>query len=272
MFTSEEGARRYQETLVPLMFAPSARQLVANAKLPSGAHVLDVATGTGVVARAAAVAVGSTGRITALDATESMLAVARTQPAAPGAAPIEYIHSAIEDAALPAGAFHAAFCQQALQFFEEPGRALAQVRHALRPDGRLHVALWGSEEEHALTMAMQRALLECGLNDFTAFLTKVHRLHNPALVNGILKQGGFIIERQESVNITPDGTWHASDGRRLLDATPLAARLAALPPDQHAALGDACERQLDNYTKDGASRDGELDLHFPATFYIARPA
>ncbi|MDQ1452802.1 MAG: hypothetical protein QOK38_2668, partial [Acidobacteriaceae bacterium] len=115
-------------------------------------------------------------------------------------------------------------------------------------------------------------LLECGLNDFTAFLTKVHRLHNPALVNGILKQGGFIIERQESVDITPDGTWHASDGRRLLDATPLAARLAALPPDQHAALGDACERQLDNYTKDGASQDGELDLHFPATFYIARPA
>jgi SAM-dependent methyltransferase len=250
MFTTEEGARRYQDTLVPLMFAPSARQLVANAKLPTGAHVLDIATGTGVVARAAAEAVGSTGRVTAIDGTESMLAVARRQPAAPGAAPIEYIHSAIEDAGLTAGAFHAAFCQQALQ-----------------PDGRLHVALWGSEEEHSLTMAMQRALLECGLKDFTAFLTKVHRLHNPALVNGILKQGGFVIERQEAVDIVPDGTWHAADGRRLLDATPLASRLAALPPEQHAALGDACERQLDNYTKNGA-----LDLRFPATFYIARAA
>jgi 2-polyprenyl-3-methyl-5-hydroxy-6-metoxy-1,4-benzoquinol methylase len=267
MFTSEEGARRYQETLVPLMFAPSARQLVANAKLPTGANVLDIATGTGVVARTAAEAIGSSGQVTAIDSTESMLAVARSQPAAPGAAPIEYIQSAIEDAALPAGAFHAAFCQQALQFFEEPGRALAHIRKALRPEGRLHVALWGSEEEHALTMAMQRALLECGLNDFTAFLTKVHRLHNPALVNGILRQGGFVVERQEAVDITPDGTWHAADGRRLLDATPLAARLAALPPDQHAALGDACERQLDNYTRNGA-----LDLRFPAYFYIARGA
>jgi 2-polyprenyl-3-methyl-5-hydroxy-6-metoxy-1,4-benzoquinol methylase len=267
MFTSEEGARRYQETLVPLMFAPSARELVANAKLPTGANVLDIATGTGVVARTAAEAIGSSGQVTAIDSTESMLAVARNQPAAPGAAPIEYIQSAIEDAALPAGAFHAAFCQQALQFFEEPGRALAHIRKALRPEGRLHVALWGSEEEHALTMAMQRALLECGLNDFTAFLTKVHRLHNPALVNGILRQGGFVVERQEAVDITPDGTWHAADGRRLLDATPLAARLAALPPDQHAALGDACERQLDNYTRNGA-----LDLRFPAYFYIARGA
>jgi hypothetical protein len=43
--------------------------------------------------------------------------------------------------------------------------------------------------------------------------------------------------------------------------------LAALPPDQHAALGDACERQLDNYTRNGA-----LDLRFPAYFYIARGA
>jgi SAM-dependent methyltransferase len=272
MFTTEEGARRYQDTLVPLMFAPSARELVANAKLTPGAQVLDVATGTGVVARAAAAVIGSTGHVTALDSTESMLDVGRSQPAAPGAAPIEYIHSAIENAALPAAAFDAAFCQQALQFFDEPGRALERIRKTLRPGGRLHVALWGSEEEHALTMAMQRALLECGLHDFTAFLTRVHRLHNPALVNGILRQGGFILERQEAVDIIPDGIWHASDGRRLLGATPLAAKLAALPPQKSAALGDACERQLDNYTRNGAPRGGELDLHFPATFYIARPA
>lgn len=266
-FTSEEGARRYQEVLVPLMFAPSARQLVASAELPAGAQVLDVATGTGVVAREAAHAVGSTGRVTAVDTAESMLTIARSQPAAPGAASIDYIQSAIEDAPLPAGTFDAAFCQQALQFFEEPSVALARIRQVLRPQGRLYVALWGSEEEHSLTVAMQRALLECGLNDFTGFLSKVHRLHNPALAKGILQQGGFVVECQEAVDVVPDGIWHAADGRRLLAATPLAPKLAALPAEQRSALGDACERQLDNFTKDGA-----LDLHFPATFYIARPA
>ena len=98
MFTTEEGARRYQEVLVPLMFASSARRLVADAKLPVGAHVLDVATGTGIVARTAAKAIGGAGRVTAVDATGSMLAVARSQPSAPGAAPIEYLQSTIEDA------------------------------------------------------------------------------------------------------------------------------------------------------------------------------
>ncbi len=229
MFTTEEGARRYQEILVPLMFAPSARQLVAHAKLPAGAHVLDVATGTGIVARTAAEAIGSSGRVTAIDSTASMLAVARSQHAAPGAAPIEYLQSTVEDAPLPAGEFDAALCQQALQFFEDPARVLEHIRQALRPEARLHVALWGSESEHPLTMAMQRALIECQLNDFTGFLTKVHHLHNPALVSGVLRQGGFIVETHRKIDLTPDGTWHASDGRRLLAATPLAARLAALP-------------------------------------------
>ena len=267
MFTTEEGARRYQEVLVPLMFAPSARELVANAKLTLGAHVLDIATGTGIVARTAAVALGSTGRVTALDSTESMLGVARNQPAATDAAPIEYLAASIEEAALPAGAFDAAFCQQALQFFDQPDRALARIRQALRPEGRLHVALWGSEEEHPLTMAMQRALIECGLKDFTGFLTKVHHLHNPALVTGVLRQGGFMVERHDVFDIAPDGIWRGSDGRKLLAATPLAAKLAALPPEKRAELGDACERQLDHYTKDGV-----LHLHFPANFYIAKPA
>jgi SAM-dependent methyltransferase len=267
MFTTEEGARQYQEVLVPLMFAPSARELVTNAKLPQGAHVLDIATGSGIVARTAAAAIGSTGRVTALDSTEGMLAVARNQPAAPGAAPIAYIAASIEEAGLPAEAFDAAFCQQALQFFDEPDRALARIRQALRPEGRLHVALWGSEEEHPLTIAMQRALIECGLKEFTGFFTKVHHLHNPALVTGILRQGGFAVERHDVYDIVPDGIWHASDGRKLLAATPLAAKLAALPPEKSAELGDACERQLGHYTKDGTPQ-----LHFPANFYIAKPA
>ena len=270
MFTTEEGARRYQEVLVPLMFAPSARQLVTNAELQAGAHVLDVATGTGVVARAAAAAVGSTGRVVAIDAAASMLAVARSHAPVPGSAPIEFMESSIEDAPLPDRAFHAALCQQALQFFEDPARVLARIRRALRPDGRLHVALWGSDEEHPLTMAMQRALVECRLSDLTWFLTKVHRLHNPALVAGILRQGGFVLESHEKVDLRPDGVWHASDGRKLLAATPLAARIADLPPEKRAELGDACERQLAHYTRNGTP-EGDLELLFPANFYIARP-
>jgi ubiquinone/menaquinone biosynthesis C-methylase UbiE len=266
-FNSEEGGRRYQETLVPLMFAPSARQLVAKAALPKAAHALDVATGTGVVARAVAAAVGSTGRVVALDMTPGMLAVARSQHAPTTDAPIEYIETAMENASLPAGAFHAIFCQQGLQFFDEPIAALKHMHQALRPDGRIHIALWGTIEEHPLAGSMQRALLECGLDDLTWFLAKAHRLHDAAVVTNMLEQAGFVDVQTEAADISPDSTWHAADAPRLLTATPLAPKLAMLTGEQRTALSDACQRQLRRFAKGDA-----LDLHFAATFYSARVA
>ena len=53
--TVAEGYRRYLE---PVIFEPWAERLVAFARIRSGQHVLDVAAGTGVVSRRAAVAVG----------------------------------------------------------------------------------------------------------------------------------------------------------------------------------------------------------------------
>ena len=265
-FGMEDGALRYQEVLVPLMFASSARHLVAGARLARGAHVLDVATGTGIVARTAAEAVGASGQVTAIDLAGGMLAVARSQPAPLNAAPIQYIETAIENAPLPAGAFQAAFCQQGLQFFDEPVVALAHIRQALTQEGRLHIALWCALEQHPLASAIQRALIESGLSALTSFLMKTHRLHDSDIVIAMLREGGFVLEEQQFVEVLPDGIWHAADGRRLLAATPLAARLAALSPEQRLLLDNACERELDRYTKNGT-----LDLRFPAVFYIARP-
>src|SRR6202000_2619397 len=104
----------------------------------------------GIVPRVAAESIGSKGRVTALEPAEGMLAVARSQPAAPGAAPIEYVQSLIEDASLPQTAFDAVFCQHGLQFFDEPIRALKHVHEAIRLEGRLYIALWSSLEEHPL--------------------------------------------------------------------------------------------------------------------------
>ena len=266
-FGVQDGAGRYQETLVPLMFAPSARRLVAEAVLPSGAHILDVATGTGIVARTAAQAVGPSGRVVAIDLASGMLAVARSQPSPPSSAPIEFLETAIETAQLPAHGFDAVFCQQGLQFFDDPVTALAHMRQVLATGGRLHIALWCALEQHPLAASIQRALIESGHGELTSFLAKAHRLHDTARVRALLEQAGFVVEQVSSPEITPDGEWHASDGRRLLAATPLAQQLAGLSVEQRRSLEDACERQLDAHTQNGV-----LELRFPATFYTARPA
>ncbi|MGH9860318.1 MAG: methyltransferase domain-containing protein, partial [Candidatus Acidiferrales bacterium] len=73
----KRSAEAYEQNLVPLLFAPGAHFLVELAALEAGERVLDVACGTGIVARTAAVRVGAAGKVAGLDKNESMLEVAR---------------------------------------------------------------------------------------------------------------------------------------------------------------------------------------------------
>ena len=78
------GPQAYERYLVPAFFAPCADQLVEAAALVPGERVLDVACGTGIVARRAAAQVGTAGAVTGSDLNEGMLEVAAaagTQPA-----------------------------------------------------------------------------------------------------------------------------------------------------------------------------------------------
>jgi ubiquinone/menaquinone biosynthesis C-methylase UbiE len=73
------AAELYQRYLVPAITTKWARDLVDRARPRAGEEVLDVACGTGVVARLAAKSVGH-GRVTGLDLNAGMLAVARGLP------------------------------------------------------------------------------------------------------------------------------------------------------------------------------------------------
>ena len=67
----------YERHLVPAIFGSWAPLLIEQAALCPGQRVLDVACGTGVVARLAAPQVGPTGQVVGLDLNRGMLEVAR---------------------------------------------------------------------------------------------------------------------------------------------------------------------------------------------------
>ena len=73
---SVEAAEEYESRFVPALFAEWAPHLVEAAGVAPGQVVLDVACGTGVVARTAADRMGGQGRVVGLDLNEGMLAVA----------------------------------------------------------------------------------------------------------------------------------------------------------------------------------------------------
>ena len=139
---SASAPATYQEFLVPAMFAPFAERLVEHGCVRPGSRVLDVACGTGVVSRAAAILAGTGGSVAGVDLGEPTLAIARSHPAEENAAPIDYAQA--DAAALPFDAddFDVALCQQGLQFFPERAAALAEMRRVLKPGGRVAVATW----------------------------------------------------------------------------------------------------------------------------------
>ena len=62
--------------------------------------------------------------------------------------------------AVPAGAYDVVTCQQGLQFFGDRQRALGEMRRALRPGGRLGVAVWGPIEQNPPFAALAEAIAE----------------------------------------------------------------------------------------------------------------
>jgi ubiquinone/menaquinone biosynthesis C-methylase UbiE len=103
--------------------------------------VLDVATGTGLVARLAARRVPPGGSVTGLDLNEGMLKAAGRLPLPPGLT-IDWRHGSALALPFPDRAFDVVLCQQGLQFLPDRLKALREMRRVLEPVGRVALSVW----------------------------------------------------------------------------------------------------------------------------------
>lgn len=137
-----EAMNVYSEVMVPRIFGPWGHELLGELGLAPGEEVLDVACGPGTVTRLAAALSGPTGRVTGCDLSPVMLAIAAGLGPVAGGAAIEYVEAPAECLPVPDASFDVVSCQQGLQFFADRPAALAEMRRALRPGGRIGVAVW----------------------------------------------------------------------------------------------------------------------------------
>ncbi len=107
--------------------------------LEPGMVVADVGAGTGLFTFDLAAAVGSSGRVYAVDVTPSFLDRLRARAAEEGADNVTVVEATAKDARLPADTLDLAFLCDVYHHLEYPRTYLASVYRALRPGGRLVV-------------------------------------------------------------------------------------------------------------------------------------
>ena len=251
----------YDDVLVPRLFTPWARLLLDELDVEEGEAVLDVACGPGSVTRLAATAVGPQGRVTGCDLSPAMLAIAQSKPAAAASAPIEYHEAPADRLPVADASYDVAVCQQGLQFFPDRAGALTEMRRALRPNGRIGIAVWSTIEETPVLAALEAAIREV-LGDQLADKYRGGPWGMPRGedIGVLLEAAGFTAVRvtHRTLPLTFDAD--QSQLTSTLAASGIATDLEEVSPDARKRLAETLERNVSELVID-ASIQSEAASH-----------
>lgn len=191
---ARDAAEVYEQFYLPALFDAWPPHLLRLASIHRGERLLDVACGTGVVARAAARAVGSPSLVTGVDINQGMLAVARRQ--GPG---IDFRHAPAEALPFEDASFDAVTCQFALMFFEDRAAALREMCRVLRPAHRMIVAVWDRLDTTPGYLQMVNLIEETFGAAVAAGLRSPFVLGEEATLRGVFNDAGIPISSFETV-------------------------------------------------------------------------
>ena len=135
---SEDLVKVHEQYLVPSIYAQWAGRVAEIAEIEFGHHVLDVACGTGTLARAAQLETGLAGQVTGLDASELMLESAQRQ--SPG---IKWQIGDATSMPFEKNRFDRVLCQFSLMYINNRVATIKEMLRVCKTDGLVVVATWG---------------------------------------------------------------------------------------------------------------------------------
>ncbi|KAB2893053.1 MAG: methyltransferase domain-containing protein [Kofleriaceae bacterium] len=188
-------AHTYESFFVPAIFTPSSRVLIEAAAPRPGERVLDLACGTGVVARTIAPLVGAGGKVTGVDISPDMLAVARTL--VPEGLTIDFKQGNAVELDAPDRSVDLVTCQHGLQFFPDRVAGTRHMRRVLADGGRAVVLCW----QDVATQSLYHPMFEAEARHLGVEANKLtipFSLGEPGELRRVLLAGGFA-----SVDVRP---------------------------------------------------------------------
>ena len=181
-----DAGRGYEALFVPALFESWTKHLVDGARVAEGSYVLDVACGTGVLARKALARTGKNGRVVGADPAPGMLAAAEElEPA------IDWVLCSAEALDVEDETFDCVVSQFGMMFFEDRRKAAEEMFRVLKPGGSLAIAVWRSVEHNPAYADIISVLEEYVGKAAADALRLPYSLGDPADVTAALESGGF---------------------------------------------------------------------------------
>jgi SAM-dependent methyltransferase len=138
-----------QQERLDRQLGPLGRAALAALAPRAGEHVLDVGCGTGTTTLQIADAVGPSGRVVGVDISMPLLAAARSRNR-PGQ--VSFVQADAQTHVFDEP-FDAIYSRFGVMFFADPVAAFANLRRALKPNGRLTFVCWRALDENPLMAA-----------------------------------------------------------------------------------------------------------------------
>ncbi|MEH2269383.1 MAG: methyltransferase domain-containing protein [Nostoc sp.] len=196
-YDHEQGTRHPLEAKLLLEFVP----------LHSGQKILDVATGTGLLAIAAAEKVGSEGYVVGIDMTPGMLHQARQKITAAKLQNIELIEADAEYFNFSDSSFDVVFCCEAIVLFPDILAILQKWYRFLKSGG---FVAFTCPPETAFMASLQQSLCARVLGVSLPHI--LEPLGTPEKCHDLLNQAGF---RDIEIKIEPSGRYRSLSDNKL---------------------------------------------------------
>jgi len=244
------GAENYERYFVPAIATPVSADLLQTADLQPGERVLDVACGTGLIARLAAEQVGPSGSVTGIDVAPDMIDVAEGVPS-PAGVEIEWHVGDATSLPFPDDSYDVVLCQMGLMFMGDRGAALAEMRRVLAPGGRVAVNTPGSIQR--TFELMEKAIVDHISPELGGFVRAVFSMHDPDAVATLLRDAGL---GEVSATVSTATFQLPSPAEFLwqyINLTPMGPFVAQAPEAAQAAMERQVVDTWQPYVVDGAT-------------------
>lgn len=254
--------RMYDRYMVPMLFAPYAREVARRAAAFAPDSILETAAGTGVVTQALHEALPNA-TIRATDLNEPMLEQASAKLQSPN---VQFQYADAQDLPFEAETFDLAVCQFGIMFFPDKVRASAEVHRVLRPGGRYILAIWDSIERNVATRVAGRAVADLFPDDASAFYERVpFRYADQDLIRSDLSEGGFTTIEIETVELRTRAPSAADAAMGLVQGTPMRSEIEKRDPAMLAIATEAAAKALEQF-------EGKEGLDAPMSALIVTAA